>query len=186
LPNENTAAIFDGHWKLDQQASDDVKARLMPLFERDDRHWRRIAERFEDQPSRPDSGSEGGDDGISNMRWMQHERQKEVQTLIAQLMPATRLDIQHVDRSIRFATDKGEGTRVLTPGETSTLFLEVGAFVVSSSWEKGGLLIELRGSGENRLRIVQRFKLHGAQLDEQLEVKIPTIGKHSFHFVYKQ
>ncbi len=200
LPADVDLAIFDGHWRLDAQASDDVRARLLPKFEENEKRWRRKAERFDDQSPQEDrhgdSKGEGHgekrgesrdanrEDGISNLRWLQRERQKDVQTLLAMLMPATQLDIEHIDRSLRIATDKGEGTRVITPGEESALFLPAGGFKVTSGWDHGGLLIESRGTGDNKLRILDRYTLRDGKLEERMEVKIPNIGKQSFLFIY--
>ena len=188
-------ALLDGRWQLDRQASDDVRGRLLPLFLKNEEKWRRRAERFRfDEPvlsvegDGPGRNAEVRDDGMSTLRWMQHERRKEIEVLIAMLSPATQIEIRRVDRSIRIATNKGEGARVVTPGESSSLFLAAGGFNVSSAWAQGGLLIESRGNGDNKLQIVERFTLaaDGTRVEEQLVVKIPDIGKQSFHFVYKR
>lgn len=187
-PSDVSISAFDGRWRLDRQASDDIRARLLPIFEKNEKKWRRSAERFEDMPPPPGlgGGSEGPDDGISNMRWMQREREKEIQAVIAMISPATQLDVHHDKGSIRISTDKGEGTRVVTPGESSSLFLPLGSFKVSSEWQKGALLVESRGTGENRMRVVERYSVRGDTLEEFLEVKIPSVGKQTFRMVYKR
>ncbi len=186
VPDANAAAIFDGQWRLDASASDDVRARLAPLFDRGEKRWRRNAERFEDAPPHPDGGPQGSDDGISHIQWMRSEREKDNRSLIAMLVPASHLEIQHSDRSIRIATDKGEGTRLLTPGEESTLFLPAGGFSVSSSWEDGALRITSAGTGDNKVHVVELFKVRGETLEERLDIKIPGMGKSSFRMVYRR
>lgn len=187
-PSDIAIGSFDGRWRLDRQASDDVRARLLPIFEKNEKKWRRSAERFEDLPPPPGPGGglEVADDGISDIRWMQRERQKEIQALIAMISPASQLDVQHGNGSIRISTDKGEGTRVVTPGESSSLFLALGGFKVSSTWQKGALLVESRGTGENKMRVVERYSLRGDTLEELLEVKIPNVGKQTFRMVYRR
>ena len=75
-PGAAAIGAFDGRWRLDRQASDDVRARLLPLFEKNEKKWRRTAERFEDLPPHQGGGPNAADDGISDIRWMQRERQK--------------------------------------------------------------------------------------------------------------
>jgi len=179
-------AALAGRWRLDSKASDDVRARLMPLFERNERRWRRRVEPFDQPPPGVEPGPNTNDETFSNVRWLQGERQKEIQVLIAMFSPATQLDIQVDGRTVRIATDKGEGTRALTPGESSALFLNVGGFKVESEWKEGALLVESRGTEDNKLRIEERFAPVGDRLDKRLEVRIPGIGKQVFNFVYRR
>jgi hypothetical protein len=183
---------FDGRWQLDRQASDDVRARLAPLFAKNERKWDKRAARFEfDEPPLEKGAADAQvgprDDGMMN--WLQRERRKEIEVVLSLLLPATQLEIRRSsDRSIRIATNKGDGARIVTLGETSSLFLAAGSFVVSTEWRQGGLQIESRGTGDNKLHIVERFVLRsdGAQLEEFLTAKIPGVGKQSFHIVYRR
>src|SRR5262249_9607379 len=111
-------ASFGGRWVLDRQASDDVRARFIPLFEKEDKRWRRNAERYEDTPPRETERPPATDEGQSNIRWMQRERQKESNALLAYASPATQLDIQASAREFKIVNNKGEGTRRLVPGES--------------------------------------------------------------------
>jgi hypothetical protein len=185
LPDANAAAVLDGRWNLDLQASQDVRARLLPLLERNEQHWRQREEKYDQPPPRSD-GASGVDEGVSHFLWLQHERQKEVDALIALLSPATQVDFQHKDGSIRIATNKSEGTRVVTPGERSSLFLSVGSFEVTSAWSHGSLKIESRGTEGNRLDVTEVFTPRADSLEKQMEVKIPGISKQSFRMVYRR
>jgi len=180
---------FGGRWALDRQASEDVRARLVPLFERNERQWRRNAERFE-EPAPRESDGRGGtpDEGISTMHWLQGERRKEIQSVIAFVTPATQLDIQASANRVQFVNNKGEGTRTLIPGESIALFVELGGFKVTSGWKDSAFIIDLHGEGENRVRIIEQYRLaaEGTQLEERLEVQIPTISKQVFHIVYRR
>jgi hypothetical protein len=181
---------FTGHWNLDRQSSDDVRARLLPLFAREEQRWRRNAERFEDLPPREaeNHGNPAGDDGTSNFRWLQRERQKEAQALIAFAMPASQLDIQASAHEIRIANDKGQGTRVLTPGESTALFVPIGGFIVTSSWQESGFVIDSKGEGENKIRVIEQYRVSsdGMQLEEHVELHFPAISKQMFRIVYRR
>ena len=182
----NSAATLDGRWNLDRQASQDVRAILLPLFERNEKHWREREERYEAPPPRSEGQAASIDDGVSHLHWMQRERQKEVDALIALLSPATEIEFQQKDKSIRIATNKEEGTRVVTPGEKSALFLSMGSFSVTSAWSHGSLRIESRGTEGNRLEVLEIFTPRGDTLEKQMEVKIPEIRKQTFRFVYRR
>jgi hypothetical protein len=180
---------FNGRWILDRQKSDDVRARLLPLFQREEQRWRHNAERFDDSPPREsEAHGNSADEGVSNFRWLQRERQKEMQALVAFAMPATQLDLHVGAHEVRISNNKGEGTRVLIPGESAALFVAVGGFTVASAWQDGGFTIDSRGEGENKIRVVERYRVNadGSQLDEQAEIHFPSIKKQLFHLVYRR
>jgi len=182
-------AAFTGRWNLDTHASDDVKARLQPLFERNEKKWKRNAERFEEPPPREnDARSAPADEGVSNIRWLIAERQKEIQAWVAFAMPATQVDVRASEREVRLGNNKGEGTRVFVPGEPTTLFVTVGGFTVASAWRDAAFTIDSRGQGENKARVVEQYRLSAdsTQLEERLEVRFPTLGKQVFKFVYRR
>jgi hypothetical protein len=172
-----------------------VRARLKPLIEKKERHWRAIEKRVWDEgytgSQDNDSGPPGGADG-STMQWMRQQRQKEDAALIAFIAPPTQLDIRMSTRAgqqeISVRTDKGEGTRVLVPGQSSSLFFEVGAFKVNSGWHGNIFIVDLHGSGENSMQIVQYYTVSdaGKRLDLRLEARLPELGKQEFHFNYKR
>ncbi|HYM36268.1 MAG TPA: hypothetical protein VET48_12770 [Steroidobacteraceae bacterium] len=184
-PPSAVVARFSGHWVLDRQSSDDVHARLTPLFQRNEERWRRNAEKF-DLP--PPSEHGDSDQSLSNVRWLQGERQKEIKALVTFAIPASQIDIQASEHEMRFANNKGEGTRLLTPGEATNLFVPVGGFNVLSGWKDGTFVIESRGEGENKIHVVENYRLSvdNKQLEERLEVHLPNISNQVFHIVYRR
>jgi hypothetical protein len=189
------AVDISGQWALDRRDSDDVRALLKPLIEKKERHWRALEKRAADEGytgwQDTDSGQPGGGDA-STMQWMRQQRQKEAEELIAFVAPPSQLDINMSTRAgqqeISVKTDKGEGTRVLVPGQASSLFFEVGAFKVNSGWHGDTFIVDLHGSGENSMQIVQYYTVSdaGNRLDLRLEARLPELGKQTFHFNYKR
>jgi len=196
---ENTATLptdLSGQWTLDRHDSDDVRARLAPLFEKKERKWRTMEKHMADnatfvEPSHADnpgdSSSEGGAD-TSTLHWLRDQRQREVHSLIAFVSPATQLEIRQSAHEIRFSSNKGEGTRALVPGEPSSLFVAIGGFAVTSGWQGNSFVVNSNGSGDNVTHIVERYTLldQGAQLEERVEVRLPALGKQVFRFIYKR
>jgi hypothetical protein len=182
------AVDLNGSWALDRRDSDDVRARLMPLLEKKERRWRSLEKRMtEDSYAPPPETADN-----STMHWMRQQRQQEAEELIAFIAPPTQLDIQMSTRDgkqeVRVKTDKGEGTRVLVPGQTSSMFFGIGGFEVHSGWHSGAFIVDLKGSGDNSLQVVQYYTVTdaGNRLDMRMETRLPELGKQSFHFIYKR
>jgi hypothetical protein len=180
---------LSGEWVLDRRASDDVRAHLQPRFNRLEDKWRKVEKRAEDQREifiaepMPDSGP-----GNSTMDWIREQRGREMKALVAFLSPATQLQIKQSAREIRFTSDKGDGSRVLVPGEESSLFVAMGGFDVTSGWKDNAFIIDNDGNGDNPMHLVERYRLleNGSALELQLDARIPELGKQSFRFVYKR
>ncbi|HTE41872.1 MAG TPA: hypothetical protein VK629_13655 [Steroidobacteraceae bacterium] len=192
----NQASSIAGSWRLDRQSSDDVRARLEPLFAKKDRHWRKIEQEIDEQSgerinsTRAESRRIAQPEGLggSNMQWMQDQRQREFLVLISMLSPANQIEIQQAPKQLRFSSDKGEGSRTFVPGDISSLVVGVGGFNVRSGWNKTSFLIDSRGTGDNDLHTVERYTVlnDGGLLEEILIAKIPALGKETFRFVYKR
>jgi hypothetical protein len=182
-----------GRWLLDRRESDDVRARLLPLFERRESRLRNQERRYEDGPPLPTQPEAGGarPADVSAVQWIWQQRRREIEVLIAFASPANRLDIAHSQTSrqeVRIANDKGEGARVLTPGESSTLFTGMGGFAVSSGWREASFVIQSRGVNANPIRVLERYTLidSGATLELRLDVRLPEVGAHKFRFLYRR
>jgi hypothetical protein len=173
---------------LDLRESDDVRARLVPLIEKKERRWRTLEKRMPEETFAPPP--EAADS--STMQWMRRQRQQEADVLIAFIAPPTQLDIQMSTRDgrqeIRVKTDKGEGTRVLVPGQSSSMFFTIGGFEVHSGWHKGAFIVDFKGSGDNSMQMVQYYTVTdaGNRLDMRMETRLPELGKETFHFIYKR
>ena len=186
---------ISGQWALDRQVSDDVRARLTPLIAKKERRWRNLEKRVMEEGNTDlpdhDSGPPSGGD-TSTMGWMRQQRQKETDEVIAFVAPPTQLDIRMSTRDghqeITVKTDKGEGTRVLVPGQSSSLFVGVGAFKVNSGWRGNTFVVDMDGSGDNSMQVVQYYTVSeaGARLDLRLEAQLPELGKQAFRFSYKR
>lgn len=183
---------LSGAWLFDRRESDDVRARLMPIFEKRESRLRKQERRYDDGPPLPAAPNAGGPRpaDVSNVQWIWQQRRREIEALIAFASPANRLDIEQAPgaRQIRIANDKGEGTRVLTPGDSSALFSAMGGFKVTSGWSDGVFTIESRGVDDNPIRVVERYALldGGQQLELRVEARLPEVGKHAFRFVYRR
>jgi hypothetical protein len=194
------AVDLTGDWELDRRVSDDVRARLLPIIERQERRWRKLERPFEDESSTSRPGGEpsaadmprAGTGEPSTMQWIRQMRRSEAEALIAFVAPATRLQIRQSMRQgrqeISVHTDKGEGTRILVPGEASALFVGMGSFELSSGWQKTRFVVDMRGTGDNSMHIVQYYSLleTGAQLEMRMEAYLPELGKQVFRFVFKR
>jgi hypothetical protein len=186
---------LSGEWLLDRRDSDDVRARLMPLIEKKESRWRALEKRMGDESSISGSGADapppGGAD-LSTMQWMRQQRRSEAETLIGFIAPANQLDISMLSRDglqeISVKTDKGEGTRVLVPGQPSSLFVGVGGFKLNSGWHGGTFIVSLSGSGDNSMQVVQYYTVTdgGDRLEMRMETRLPELGREDFHFVYKR
>jgi hypothetical protein len=187
---------LSGRWTLERQSSDNVRERLLPLFERQDRRWRKAEQKIIERPPMPEASppnsarpSEASDnlEGVSTIQWFQRQRQKEADYIISLVAPAANIEIQQSAREFRFSSDKGQGSRTLTPGRPTTLFIAAGGFEVNSGWRENSFMIESLGSGENEMNITEFYTLLGAdRLEERLVVRIPGIGKESFRLVYRR
>ena len=180
---------LSGRWMLDRKASDDVRARLLPLIDRKERGWQRDEQPFDDLPPQSANASPDAPRGeVSTIRWMQQRRQREAMALISTISPGGQLDIRQTPSEIRISSDKGEGSRTLTPGRTSGLFTAIGGFEMSSGWQGTTFVIDSRGTGENHMHVVERYTLidGGAVLEAKLETKLPDLGKHAFRFIYRR
>ncbi len=188
------APSIAGRWTLDRQASDDVRSRLVPLFEKKDRRWRKMEDEFEERSGervnspRAESRRIAPPEGQSNMQWLQEQRQQDFRVLISTLTPATRIEVQQTPKQLRFSSDKGEGSRTLVPGDVSALFVGIGGFDVRSGWRKSTFVIDSRGTGENGMHMLEQYTLleSGSTLEEVLVAKIPEFGKQTFRFVYRR
>ena len=194
LESATTANVdFTGRWLLDRRESDDVRGSLLPIFEKRERRLIKRERQFDDGPPLPTGPSTGGPRpaDVSTVQWIWQQRRREIEALIAFASPANRLDIEHsqdVRHRIRIANDKGEGARVLTPGESSTLFGAMGGFAISSGWRDASFLIESRGIDANPIRVLERYTLIDSEavLELRVDVRLPEIGKHAFRFVYRR
>jgi hypothetical protein len=185
-----------GQWSLDRHASDDVRARLAPLIEKKERRWRSLEKRMTEEAFVAAPGAEAtpqdGATDQSTMQWLRRERQQEAEALIAFIAPPTQLDIRQAIREgrqeISVKTDKGEGTRVLVPGQTSSLFVGVGGFKLNSGWQGEKFIVDLSGSGENSMHVVQYYTVFdaGKQMEMRMETRLPEFGKQAFRFIYKR
>jgi hypothetical protein len=179
---------LSGSWALDRRYSDDVRARILPLIEKKERHWRSLEKRMTDETFAPPPDAADN----STMQWMRQQRHQEAEVLLAFLAPPTQLDIQmstlEGKQEVRVKTDKGEGTRVLVPGQSSSMFFGIGGFEVHSGWRKGTFVVDLKGSGDNSMQVVQYYTVieGGSRLDMRVDTRLPELGKESFHFVYKR
>jgi len=178
---------------LDRHESDDVRARLLPIFEKHEGRLRKQERRFEEGPPLPATPNADGPRpaDVSTVQWVWQQRRREIEALIAFASPPNRLDIEHThagERRIRIANDKGEGTRVLIPGESSALFSGMGGFEVISGWRDTAFLVESRGTSDNPIRVLEQYVLldSGATLEVRTEVRLPQIGKHRFRFIYRR
>jgi len=196
------APNLSGRWVLDRQVSDDVRARLAPLFASKERRWQKSERLLEDTipqesptavtvqgpPQVASTQSSNDVAGGSNLQWLQRQRQREALVIIAMLSPANQIEIKQAPRELRFSTDKGEGSRTLVPGESSSLFVAVGGFKVKSGWDDATFAIDSRGTGDNETHVVERYTLieSDAQLELRLVARVPMLGKQSFRFVYRR
>jgi hypothetical protein len=187
---------LSGQWRLERHESDDVRARLTPLIEKKERRWRSLEKRVTEEAFVAAPGAEAvpqyGAMDQSTMQWLRRERQQEAEALIAFIAPPTQLEISHSIRegqpAIIVKTDKGEGTRVLVPGQASSLFVGVGGFKLNSGWQGEKFIVDLSGSGDNSMHVVQYYTLFdaGKQLEMRMETRLPELGKQAFRFVYKR
>jgi hypothetical protein len=188
-----------GDWVLDRQASDDVRARMRPLIARKDRELNRFIERAEaagaiDEPvSAPPPGTATGSpaarrDDASSVQWMRNQQRIEAEALIAWLSPASQLKIDKQGNEFRFLSDKGEGTRRFTPGETTAVFIAFGGFDVESGWDGGSFVVSSQGNGENRIRMLERYTVMegGAAMEVLTQTRLPTFGKQTYRFIYRR
>jgi hypothetical protein len=189
-----------GDWLLDRHVSDDVRARLAPIIEKKELRWRSVERRYEDHAPllgpdaelTPEATLQGGPPEPSNMQWLQQQRHFAAEALIIFVSPAINLQIRQSTRQgrheISVHTDKGEGTRVLVPGETSALFVSMGGFDLRSGWQKKHFVVDMRGTGDNAMIITQYYTVSdsGNELDMRMEAHIPEIGSQKFHFVYRR
>lgn len=197
LAENGQAVDLNGRWILDRQASEDVRARLTPLLEKSEKQSRKAERRFEELESgrgspRNDSSSGGTEvsvqaQAIANMRWLQAQRQKESLRLLDAMLPASELTITQSSNQLKFASNKGEGTRTFVAGEASALFSELGGFEIKSGWDKQAFVIQSRGT-DNGIAKTEHYSIAdgGTRLEERLQVKLPGIGKQSFRIIYKR
>src|SRR5262245_40802595 len=168
MPVDEVARRLNGAWQVDTHASDNLRDRLLPLFKAREAKWRKDADRYLPPPSE--------ERGAPTVDWLLADRRRAVEELIARLTPATELQITASTREVRVKGNKGEGTRVLNPGQTSALILPQGRFKLSSLWDKGMFVIDMRGD-DNKLRVTE----HVAPIENGMEIRmvasIPEIGK---------
>jgi hypothetical protein len=182
------AVDLSGSWALDRRDSDDVRGRLMPLIEKKERRWRSLERRMTDETFVPPPDAADN----STMHWMRQQRKQEAEELIAFVAPPAQLDILMSTRDgkqeVRVRTDKGEGTRILVPGQSSSMFFTIGGFEVHSGWHGGAFIVDFKGSGDNSLQVVQYYTVTdaGKRLDMRMETRLPELGKETFHFIYKR
>jgi hypothetical protein len=180
---------LSGEWQLDRRVSDDVRARLQPRFNKLETKWRKVEKQAEDRRELfiAEPQAESGPDN-STMHWIREQRDREMKALVAFVSPASHLQIKQSAREIRFTSDKGEGTRVLVPGDKSSLFVAMGGFTVVSGWKDSSFLIDNDGTGDNQIRMLERYTLlaDGSELEYQLVARLPEFGKETFRFVYKR
>jgi outer membrane murein-binding lipoprotein Lpp len=191
---------ISGNWSIDRRESDDVRARLRPLAEKQEQRFRRLDRAIEEGPGRslpPDNlpGKESEHDGrrdpgsdLSTSGWLRQERQRDTLILIALLGPATKMEIHQSTREMRIVSDKGDGTRVLVPGEKTALFVTAGGFEVTSGWTDKSFVVSSRGTADNGIQMIERYSLidGGKRLEELLEAHLPAFGKQVFRYVYNR
>ena len=187
-PDSVVPVDLSGRWLLDRQASDDVRAKIMPVFDRKERRIRQEERTYDVPPPVAGPSSDDHPSEPSTVEWIQRRREREAQSFVALLSPANQLDIQHEGGQVRVQTDKGEGSKTLTPGQSSALFTGFGAFEMSSGWKDETFIIDLSGAGDNKLHTVERYTLRdeGQTLEVQLDARVPNFGKHSFRFLYRK
>jgi hypothetical protein len=193
------AVDLTGDWVLDRQASDDVRARMRPLFARKDRELNRLIERAEAagaidepiaaQPSETSTGSPAARrDDASSVQWIRNQQRMEAEAFIAWLSPASQLKIDKQGSEFRFLSDKGEGTRRFTPGEITAVFIAFGGFDVESGWDGSSFVVSSQGNGENRIRLLERYTVieGGSTMEVVTQSRLPTIGKQTYRFIYRR
>lgn len=180
---------LSGEWTLDRRVSDDVRARLQPRFNKLESKWRKLEKQADDRGELfiAEPQAESGPDN-STMHWIREQRAREMKALVAFTSPASQLQIKQSAREMRFTTDKGEGTRVLVPGDESSLFVAMGGFTVISGWKDSSFIIDNDGNGDNPIHMLERYTLlgDGSELEFQLVARLPEFGKETFRFVYKR
>jgi len=187
---------LSGRWTLERHTSDNVRDRLLAKFDREDRRWRKVEDKIVEVTPTPAEGPprpvEPNDnrpppEGVSNIQWMQRQRQREAEYFISLVAPASNIEIQQGARELRFSSDKGQGSRSFIPGRRATLFIAVGGFDVNSGWMENSYLIQSSGTGDNEMDVTELYTLlDDGRLEERLTVRVPGIGKESFRFFYRR
>ena len=205
-----TAVDLSGRWDLDRQASSDVRLSLSEAFGKVDKRWRRVVQVIEDRnppPEAPEaavgppleSAANGAGEeadtrarpqaaDVSNLQWLMQQNRREMSAIVSWLSPATQLVVEQSATELVMRTNKGEGTRRFEPGETSAIFLLLGAFEVRSGWKGQSLLVDSVGKGDNKLQLSERYTLldEGGGLEKRVVVRIPGLGKFKYRFVYRR
>jgi hypothetical protein len=182
LEQPRTKSIdLSGQWHLANTADAELKSWIDGLVKKHEQQLRKEtanAHRGDEPPAIPGQ--------FSNLQWMYEQNRREVIDLTAWLMPATQLDIKHTGREMEIRSNKEEGTRRLVAGESTTLFMTIGSFDVASGWSNDSYMVRSSGRQENNVQVVAQYTLRpgSQQLEEQMEVYVPMIGKRKFTFVY--
>ena len=180
---------LSGEWVLDRRVSDDVRGRLQPRFNKLETKWRKVERQAQDRGELflAEPQAESGPDN-STMHWIREQRDREMKALVAFVSPASQLQIKQSARELRFTSDKGEGTRVLVPGDKSSLFVAMGGFTVLSGWKDRSFIVDNDGNGDNPIHTFERYTLNGegSELEFQLVARLPEFGKETFRFIYKR
>lgn len=191
-----------GDWVLDRQHSDDVRARIRPMFARKERELNRYIKEAEeegvsDEPAGPpadavkppngDAGQREPRDDSSMVQWLRRQQRVEAEAVIAFLSPASELKIEKRNVEYRFLSDKGEGTRRFVPGERASVFNGFGGFDVVSGWDRSTFVISSAGSGDNDIRLLERYTvLADGALEGRVVARMPNLGKYEYRFIYRR
>jgi len=196
------AVNLTGEWVLDRAHSDDVRARIRPMFARKERELNRYIQRAEEdgdtdepiappadaaKPPQSDVNRKEPHDDSSTVQWLRRQQRIEAEAIIAFLSPASELKIDKRNAEYRFLSDKGEGTRRFVPGERSSVFNGFGGFEVMSGWEKSSFVVSSEGKGDNRIRLLERYTvLADGALEGKVVAHLPNLGKYEYRFLYRR